>query len=298
MKFQFIKDHRKDFSITLMCKVLEVSHSGYYAWQVRPESKQKMANQQLAEKIKAIFHDTDETYGSPRICKELNDQGESCSENRVARIMRENGIRAKQTRKYKTTTKANNAHSVAPNLLNRDFSADRPNQKWVTDITYIDTQEGWLYLAGVMDLFSRRIVGWSMSKRMTSALVVDALKMAISQRNPPPGLIHHSDRGSQYTGRVYQQLLKDNQMMVSMSGTGNCYDNAVMESFFGTLKKEHVHHCIYRIRDEAKADLFFYIEAFYNRRRRHSTLGYISPLAFEQAHYQHVSTCLTLCPQK
>ena len=209
--------------------------------------------------------------------------------------MKKQGLAAKQKRRFKHTTKANAAHPVAPNLLDRDFTATAPNQKWTSDITYIDTQEGWLYLAVVLDLFSRRIVGWAMSARMTSDLVLDALNMAIQHRQPPPGVLHHSDRGSQYTGRLYQQLLKDKGFQVSMSGTGNCYDNAPTESFFGSLKTEHVHHANYKTRMEARSDIFFYTEAFYNRQRRHSTLGYLSPDAYETTYYQH-QLVLTACP--
>ena len=201
--------------------------------------------------------------------------------------MKKHGIVAKQKRRYKQTTKANGAHPVAPNLVDRNFAAAAPNEKWTTDITYIPTLEGWLYLAVVLDLFSRRIVGWAMSARMTSDLVLDALHMAIRERKPAVGLIHHSDRGSQYTGAPYQELLKSHQFQVSMSGTGNCYDNAPTESFFGSLKMEWVHHVVYETRSQARTDIFFYIEAFYNRQRRHSTLGYVSPAAHEAAYYQH-----------
>jgi len=209
MRFQFIEDHRHEFPVTRMCKVLNVSPSGYYAWRKRPVSAREMANRQLVEKIKAVHAESHETYGSPRIYHELKDQGVACSENRVARLMRLHDIRAKQNKRYKVTTKRNKAHPIAPNLLNRDFVADRPDHKWLADITYIPTQEGWLYLAAILDLYSRRIVGWAMAERLISALTVDALKMAIRQRQPGPGLIHHSDQGSQYTDSAYQTLLKD-----------------------------------------------------------------------------------------
>jgi putative transposase len=297
MRFQFIEEHRDEFPVTRMCQVLDVSTSGYYAWRNRPASAREMANRALVERIKEAHTESHKTYGSPRVYRELKAQGVACSENRVARLMRQAGIQAKQFKRRKRTTKANDAHPVAPNELNGDFTASRPDEKWVTDITYIATREGWLYLACVLDLFSRCIVGWAMSARMTSELVVKALRMAIRQRKPSAGLLHHSDKGSQYTGQTYQQLLRDNQMVVSMSGTGNCFDNAVMESFFGTLKREHVHHCVYRSREEAQTDLFFYIEGFYNRRRRHSALGYLSPDAYEKAHYHQLKSCLTHCPQ-
>jgi putative transposase len=286
MRFQLIEDHRDEFPVIRMCKGLDVSSSGYYAWRKRPPSAREMANQELYNKIKVVYNENHGVYGSPRIYRELDAQGVDCSENRIARLMRLRGLQAKQTKRFKTTTKRNQAHPVAPNLLKRDFVADRPDQKWLTDITYIPTQEGWLYLASVLDLFSRRIIGWAMSERMTSDLTMDALKMAIHQRQPVLDLIHHSDQGSQYTDGTYQQLLKDWNIQVSMNGTGNWYDNAPMESFFGTLKSEWVYHRVYHTRNEARADLFYYIEVFYNRRRRHSALDYLSPEAYEQAYHQ------------
>jgi transposase InsO family protein len=297
MRFQFIEDHRDEFPITRMCKVLEVSPSGYYAWRTRPVSAREMANQALAKQIEMVYNDSYGTYGSPRVYRELKTQGVACSENRVARLMRLLGLRAKQTRCYKSTTRRNKAHAVAPNLLRRDFVAHRPNQKWLADITYIPTLEGWLYLALILDLFTRRIVGWAMSHRMTSDLTLAALKMAIRQRRPGPGLIHHSDQGSQYTDGAYQALLKAHGIQASMNGVGSWYDNAPMESFIGTLKSEWAHHRQYRTRAEARSDLFFYIEAFYNRRRRHSSLDYLSPEAYEQLYYQQHDLCLTLCPR-
>ena len=211
--------------------------------------------------------------------------------------MRLRGLRAKQVRRYKSTTKRNKKHPVAPNLLKRDFAADRPNHKWLTDITYIPTQEGWLYLAAILDLFPRRIVGWAMSERMTSDLTLAALKMALGRRQPGEDLIHHSDQGSQYTDGTYQALLKKHGFQISMNGVGTWYDNAPMESFFGTLKSELVHHRVYRTRDEARTDLFFYIEAFYNLRRRHSSLDYLSPEAYEQLYHKQHQLHLTPCPQ-
>jgi putative transposase len=294
MRYQFIEDHRQEFRVTLMCRVLDVSSSGYYAWRKRPSSVREMANNALLKEIKAAHQASNGVYGSPRIYHEVKGKVQ-CSENRVARLMKKHGIAAKQKKRYKRTTKANGAHPVTPNLLNQDFSAAAPNKKWTTDITYIPTLEGWLYLAVVLDLFSRRVVGWAMSARMTSNLVIDAFKMAVRQRQPAIGLIHHSDRGSQYTGSAYQQLLKDNHCRVSMSGTGNCYDNAPAESFFGSLKMELIHHTIYNTRDQARADIFFYIEAFYNRQRRHSTLGYVSPEVYEATFYEYQSV-LTSCP--
>ena len=240
MRFQFIDDHRDKFPVTLMCKVLSVSPSGYYAWRKRPASAREMANQELYKKIQAVYNANHAVYGSPRIYRELKDQGVACSENRIARLMRLRGLRAKQSKRFKTTTKRNKAHRAAPNLLKRNFEANQPDQTWLSDITYIRTLEGWLYLAAILDLYTRRIVGWAMSDRMTSALTMSALQMALQQRQPAAGLIHHSDQGSQYTDGTYQALLKDHGIRASMNGAGSWYDNAPMESFFGTLKSELV----------------------------------------------------------
>ena len=276
--------------MTRMCKALNVSPSGYYAWRKRPVSAREMANQDLMDKIEAVFEASEETYGSPRVYRALKAQGVACSENRVARLMRLRGLKPKQVRRFRATTKRNKAHRAAPNRLGRDFAADEPDQIWLADITYIPTMEGWLYLAAVLDLFSRRIVGWAMADRMTGALTLRALRMAIRQRRPSPGLIHHSDQGSQYTDRDYQAVLAAHGIQASMNGVGTWYDNAPMESFFGTLKCERVHHTRYRSRDEASPDVFHYIEAFYNRRRLHSSLDYLSPEAYEQIFYQGVLT--------
>jgi putative transposase len=289
MRFQFIEDHRTEFPVIRMCKVLAVSPSGYYAWRGRPPSKREMANQELTAKIKKAFEESGETYGSPRIYQVMRKHGLLCGKNRVARLMSLAGLRAKQTRRFRATTKRNKADLAAPNLLNRDFVAERPNQKWLADITYIPTLEGWLYLAAILDLFSRKIVGWAMADRMTTDLTLAALKMAIRWRRPGPGLIHHSDQGSQYTDSRYQAVLKDNKIQPSMNSVGSWYDNAPMESFFGVLKSEHVYHCVYRTRDEARPDVFYYIEGFYNRRRLHSSLGYVSPEAHEQLYHNHMA---------
>ena len=290
MRFQFIDERRDKFPVTLMCNVLGVSPSGYYAWRERPPSAREMANRTLYKKIEAVYNESRGVYGSPRIYHELDKQGVACSENRVARLMRLRGLRAKQIKRFKTTTKRNKAHPVAPNLLKRDFAADRPDQKWLADITYIATLEGWLYLAAILDLYTRRVVGWAMSDRMTSDLTIAALDMALLQRQQDDDLIHHSDQGSQYTDRKYQALLKDHSIHASMNGAGSWYDNAPMESFFGTLKSELVHHCVYHTRNEAKADVFYYIESFYNRRRRHSALDYLSPEVYEQLFHQGILT--------
>ena len=288
MRFQFIEDHRDEFPVKLMCKVLDVSTSGYYAWRGRPPSKREMANRALTAKIEKEFKKSGETYGSPRIYQVMRKLGLICSKNRVARLMRVAGLRAKQSRRRKSTTRRNKADRAAPNLLKRDFTTSAPNQKWLADITYIATQEGWLYLAAVMDLYSRRIVGWAMSKRMTSDLTLTALDMAIRRCRPGPKLIHHSDQGSQYTDREYQAILAAHQMLPSMNGVGSWWDNAPMESFFGLLKSELVYDRAYRTRDEASPDLFYYIEAWYNRRRLHSALGYESPEAYEQLYHNNM----------
>jgi len=287
MRFQLVHDNRDAYPVRRMCDVLHVSSSGYYAWHERPVSAREMANQELYNQIEAVYNDNHGVYGSPRIYHELKAQGIACSENRIARLMRLRKLRAKQSRRFKSTTKRNRTHRAAPNLLKRDFAAQQPDQKWVADITYIATLEGWLYLAAILDLCTRRIVGWAMSDRMTSDLTLSALKMALRQRQPLAGLIHHSDQGSQYTDRAYQALLKDYGLRASMNGVGSWYDNAPMESFFGTLKSEWLHRCVYPTRNQARAAVFFYIESFYNRRRRHSALDYLSPEAYEQFHHQH-----------
>ena len=241
--------------------------------------------------IKAVYEFSRQTYGSPRIHAELKDQGESCSRQRIAKLMRKAGIIAKMHKKFKVTTKVNSKAKAAPNLLKQNFTAAQPNQRWVADISYIWTQEGWLYVACVLDLFSRRIVGLAMEDRMTDDLVIAALKQAFIHRKPSRGLIHHSDKGSQYTSRNFQKVLAQYYITASMSGTGNCYDNAAMESFFHTLKTEHIYFERYQTREQAKKSIFEYIEVFYNRQRRHSTLNYKTPLAFEQ-NYQQASVRL------
>lgn len=283
MKFQFMEAHRDEFPVTRMCQVLRVSSSGYYASRGRPLSQREQDNQGIVNQIKEIHTASRETYGSPRVHAALVRQGIHCNKKRVERLMRVHKIRGKQRgrRRVKTTDSAHNL-PVAPNLLRRQFQADTPNRKWVTDITYIPTDQGWLYLAAVVDLFSRRVVGWSMGSTMQGSLVKNALWMAIADRRPPAGLLHHSDRGSQYASFAYQSLLGDYQIVASMSRTGNCYDNAPMESFFGTLKCELVHDRHYRTRAQARQDIFEYIEVFYNRKRLHSSLGYLSPAQYEQ----------------
>ena len=268
-----------------MCRVLRISRSGYYGWRDRPESSRASANRELLEKIKTAHKDSRETYGVDRILGQLKSDGETCGRNRVARLMKDSNIRSKRRKKYKATTDSKHNHPVAENLLDRDFTVERPDQVWVSDITYIPTEEGWLYLAAVKDLFQKKIVGWSMGERITKELAIGALEMAINRRRPESGLIHHSDRGSQYASGDYQQKLSDYGMQCSMSKKGEPWDNAPMESFFGTLKTELVHHRKYQSRAEAKAEIFEYIEVFYNRKRLQSGLGMKSPEAYEAAYY-------------
>jgi putative transposase len=298
VRFQFIERSRGAFTVGLMCRVLAVSPSGYYAWRSRPPSAREMANRELKAMIRKVLEDSGQTYGSPRIYQVMRKMGLLCSENRVARLMRAEGLHARRTRRFRSTTKRNESHRPAPNLLLRDFDVTRPDQKWLADITYIATLEGWLYLAAILDLFGRRVVGWAMDERMTTDLTLRALKMALKQRRPGPGLVHHSDQGSQYTDGRYRALLAEFGIDASMNSVGTWYDNAPMESFFGTLKGERVQHLVYRNREEATTDLFYYIEGWYNRRRLHSSLAYESPEAFEQLYHKCHEEGLTPCPQK
>jgi putative transposase len=282
VKFAFIQEHLKEFAVDICCDVLEVSRSGYYAWRDRPRSRQARRRQELTEKIRAVHERNRCVYGSPRVCHALKAEGGTACVNTVARLMKQQRIRAKSKRKFvPRTTDSGHHQPVADNVLDRQFAAELPNQKWAVDITYIPTDEGWLYLAGVIDLCSRRIVGWSMADHMKTDLVSDALNMAIARRQPPDGLLHHSDRGVQYAGDDYMHLLQSHKMRVSMSGKGNCWDNACAESFWSTLKSELVNHQNYATREEARQSIFEYIEVFYNRQRLHSSLGYVSPETFE-----------------
>ena len=265
-----------------MCEVLKVSRSRFYTWLKSPESERSRSNRLLLTEIRVAFDRSRQTYGSPRMTVELNESGVSCSENHVARLMRLGGIRAVGKRKYRVTTHSRHHHPVAENLLNRNFSTAYPNEVWLSDITYIWTSEGWLYLAGVIDLYSRMLVGWSMGPRLKAELTLKALRQAIARRNVRPDLMHHSDRGGQYAAGEYQELLKKTKMICSMSRKGDCWDNAPMESFFATLKAELVYREQFKTRQEAKTKIFEYIEVFYNRQRRHSTLGYKSPVDFER----------------
>lgn len=265
-----------------MCKALRVSRSGFYAYCSRKESKREKENRELLKTIKEIHEKSRRSYGAPQITKNLPDS-QKASRGRVARLMRKNGIKSKVVKKYKATTNSNHNLPVADNILNQDFKAERPNEKWVSDITYIYTKEGWLYLAGVMDLFGRRLIGWSMDSRMKTELVSAALKQAIGRTGAKGGLVVHSDRGVQYASKEYQSLLAKHGFICSMSRKGNCYDNAPMESFWGKLKMEWLNDYTFNTREEAKKAVFEYIELFYNRHRTHSTNGYVPPFSLDVA---------------
>jgi len=281
MKFRFISAHRETFKVGRMCALLKVSRSGFYTWLSRPKSRRSIENRALEDKIRVLHAASHGIYGSPKIHRDLTDDGVLCGKNRVARIMREAGIRSRIKKKFKATTNSRHNLPVAPNLLNQEFTVDAPDRTWVGDITYIHTQQGWLYLAVLLDLFNRKIVGWATSARLNRQLAIDALEMALDQRAPAPGLMHHSDQGSQYASGDYQKLLSKHGMTCSMSRKGNCYDNAVAESFFHLLKTEWVNHHRYPSRSEAVSSLFYYIEIFYNRKRRHSVLDYATPQEYE-----------------
>lgn len=284
MKFAWIHEHSTEFPLNAMCLALHVSRSGYFRFRHRPLSPRRTRRDALALKIAHVHAQSRYTYGSPRVHRELLAHDVNVCVNSVARVMKEEHICARPRPRFvPRTTDSAHAHPIADNLLKQDFTADAPNQKWVADITYIRTDEGWLYLAGIIDLFSRKIVGWSMSEHLHAQLVTDALRMAIQRRRPPPGLIHHSDRGVQYACSDFQQLLLDQRFLCSMSAVGNCYDNAPAESFWATLKSELVYHSHYATRTQAREHIFEYIEVFYNRIRRHSSLNYLSPEAFEAA---------------
>jgi putative transposase len=282
MRFRFIEDRRADYPVTILCDVLGVSPAGYYAWRSRPESRRSAANRHLIDDIKRVHRDTSGRYGSPRIHVELKAQGRGVSRGRIERLMRHHGVRAIMARPRRVrTTDSRHDFPIAPNLLDRNFTAAALNRIWLADITYIETDQGWLYLAAVMDLYSRRIVGWAMEDHLRAELPLAALRMAISTQRPGAGLIHHSDRGVQYASADYRKVMQSVGFQASMSRKADCYDNAPMESFFHTLKTELVHHRHYETRTGAKRDIFAYIEGFYNRTRRHSAIGHISPIEME-----------------
>jgi len=280
--FSFIAKHRGIWPVRWMCGALGVSRGGFYAWLTRPRSARDIDDEEVAGKVRASFLASDRTYGARRVWHDMLAVGVPCGLHRIERLMRRQALRARpRRRRLPPDPGERQAGAVAPNVLDRDFEAPAPNRKWIADFTYIWTAEGWLYVAAVLDLFSRRVVGWSMSATMTAQLVTDALIMAIRRRGKPDALLHHSDRGSQYTSEQFQRSLTDHGVTCSMSRSGNCWDNAAMESFFSSLKTERTARKTYRTRDDAKADVFDYIERFYNPTRRHSTIGYISPMEFE-----------------
>jgi len=281
MRYRVIQEHDRRYPIRLMCRALAVSAAGYYAWRVRPESARSVSDRTILSAIRVIHRESRETYGSPRIWDALVKQGHRIGEHRVARLMCQDGIRARTVKKWRATTQSQHRFPVAANTLERAFTVEAPNRVWAGDITYVWTLEGWLYLAVLLDLYSRRVIGWAMSQRITVELTEQALTMALAKRAPMAGLLHHSDRGSQYAATSYQRVLDKYGLIPSMSRKGNCWDNACVESFFGTLKRELVYQRRYVTREEARQDLFEYIEVFYNRQRRHSTLGYHSPAEYE-----------------
>jgi len=282
VKFSFVAKHRVIWPAGWLCEALGVSRGGFYAWLTRPRSARARSNEELGAKVRASFLASDRTYGARRVWHDMLADGVSCSLHRIERLMRQQALKARpRRRRLPSDTGERSTNAISPNVLDRTFQASSANRKWVADFTYIWTAEGWLYVAAVIDLFSRRVVGWSMSATMTAQLVTDALIMAIWRRGKPDALMHHSDRGSQYTSEQFQRLMADHGVTCSMSRAGNCWDNAAMESFFSSLKTERTARKTYRTRDEAKADVFDYVERFYNVKRRHSTIGYISPMEFE-----------------
>ena len=282
MKFAFIAKHREIWLAEWLCRALGVSRGGFYAWLTRPPSARTRSDEELSAKVRSSFLASDKTYGARRVWHDMLADGVSCGLHRIERLMRQQALKARpRRRRLPPDTGARSMNDIAPNVLDRTFQAPSANRKWVADFTYIWTAEGWLYVAAVVDLFSRRVVGWSMSATMTAQFVTDALMMAIWRRGKPDALLHHSDRGSQYTSEQFQRLMADHGITCSMSRSGNVWDNAAMESFFSSLKIERTARKTYRTRDEAKADVFDYIERFYNPKRRHSTLGYLSPMEFK-----------------
>ena len=282
MKFDAIEAEKANYSVALMCRVLEVSRAGYYASRGRPESDRAKANRQLSTKIHAVYETSRRTYGSPRVHLELRDGGHEAGRHRVARLMRREGLVARKKKRFRVTTQSNHSEPIARNVLARNFEVKKPNQVWVGDITYLPTADGWLYLAVLLDLHSRAVVGWAMSEYLDASLALAALRMALERRQPAPGLVHHSDRGVQYACEAYRGALAANGLVPSMSRKGNCWDNAPAESFFGTLKVELVGDRVFPSRAVARTEVFEYVEAFYNRTRRHSSLGYASPAEFER----------------
>ena len=283
MRFAFVAKHRQVWPMAWLCKALDVSKSGFHDWLNRTPSKHSRIDEDLTAVIRSSFHDSDRTYGARRVWKDVMAEGMFCGLHRVERLMQINALKARPRRRKLPSDEGLRAiNAIAPNVLDRQFHAAQPNRKWIADFTYIRTAEGWLYVAAVIDLFSRRVVGWSMGATMTAQLVTDALLMAIWRRGKPDALLHHSDQGSQYTSEQFRQLMADNGVTCSMSRSGNVWDNAAMESFFSTLKTERTARKVYLSRNQARADVFDFIERFYNAKRRHSTIGYLSPIEFER----------------
>lgn len=275
-------DHRTEFRVTTMCRVLQLTRSSYHYWRRHQSSSYRQRNGGLVQEIRRVHQASRRTYGSPRITRKLHASGFVCTTKRVAKLMRENNIRAKTKKRFKRTTDGTRTKNASPNLVKQEFHAERPNQLWTSDMTYIWTREGWLYLAVILDVFGRRIVGYAMSHRSSASLVAQALRCALTHRTIVPGLVFHSDRGSQYASDTVRTILAAHKMVQSMSGTGNCYDNAITETFFHTLKTELIYWERFETRDEARGKIFEYIEVFYNRQRLHSSLGYLTPVGFEQ----------------
>jgi len=286
VRYQFIKQQEGQFSLSALCRMMQVSRSGYTDWHKRLPSRRALEEQALLSSVRQVHQQSKGTYGSPRIYKQLREEGILCSRNRLVRLMQKHQITARPLRRFVVTTDSDHQLPIAENLLARQFEAATPNRKWTADITYVWTGEGWLYLAVVLDLFSRRVVGWAISSTLERSLVIAALKMALTSRKPATGLLCHSDRGSQYASSDYQEVLTQAGAMCSMSRKGNCYDNAPTESFFASLKRELVYRTTFATRQEARAALFEWIAVWYNRKRRHSALGYISPEQFEQQYQQ------------
>lgn len=281
MKYECIESQRGEYPVCMMSRLLQVKATGFYAWRRRGMSRRAAEDDRLKDRIRTIHAESDGVYGSPKVRDELLDTGEQVGKHRVARLMRELGLRGIPKKRYRSTTDSAHEFTIAPDHLERDFTATAPNQRWVADITQIRTAEGWVYLAVVLDLYSRAIVGWSMSERITRHLVIKALMMALWNRCPDGDLLHHSDHGSQYASHDFRDLLDDRGIVCSMGSIGDCYDNAAMESFFALLKRERTHRRRYRTRQEARTDVFDYIERFYNRQRRHGSAGRMSPLDYE-----------------
>jgi transposase InsO family protein len=292
VRYQFIKEQQEFFSLSALCRAMQVCRGGFYAWRKRPKSERQIQDETLTEQIKTVYQESKETYGSPRICADLKEAGISCSPKRIARLMRLSKISALRPKRFVVTTDSDHKMPIAENLLDRTFEVQTPDTRWTADITYLWTGQGWLYLAVILDLFSRRIVGWAMDQTIDRTLVLSALNMALLGRKPGSDLLCHSDRGSQYASDDYQKRLKEVGIVCSMSRRGNCWDNAPTESFFAGLKKEMVYRTRFETREQARSAVFSWIEVWYNRKRRHSTLGYLSPEAFERKHQQQQAAAI------